>query len=86
MASTTIRIPSDIYAMLRRLAEHGDQTVGQVVAEAVGRYDRERALADLNAAYARIAADPEASAEWQAELRDVEGTLLDGVADDPWVE
>lgn len=86
MASTTIRIPGETYDALRRLAEDDDRTVGQIVADAVDRYDRERALAALNAAYARIGTDPETSADWQAELGSLEGTLLDGLADDPWAE
>lgn len=84
MASTTIRVSADTYAAVRRLAGDDDRTIGQVVAEAVDRYDREQALAALNAAYACIEANPHASAAWQAELNSLEGTLLDGLADDPW--
>lgn len=58
----------------------------QSVAKAVDRYDRDEALASLNAAYARLAADPVAAADWQAELKALDATLLDGLADDPWVE
>ena len=86
MASTTIRVSGETYAVLQRLARDHHRTIGDVVAEAVDRYQREQALATLNAAYARLAANPAASADWQAELRSLDGTLLDGLADDPWVE
>lgn len=86
MASTTIRSPNDTHAVLRRLAQDHTRTVGQIVAEAVDRYDRERALTALNTADARISADPRAAANWQVELRSLNGTLSDGLADDPWAE
>jgi hypothetical protein len=67
MASTTIRIPSETCAVLRRLGEEDERTVGQFVADAVDRDDRDRALTALNAAYARVEADPRAAADWQEE-------------------
>jgi len=86
MASTTIRISDGTYEALQRLAQARDETMGRIVAEAVDRYERDEALASLNAAYARLAADPVAAADWQAEVNALDATLLDGLADDPWVE
>lgn len=86
MASTTIRISDVTHEALQRLTRAREETMGQIVAEAVARFERDEALASLNAAYARLAADPVAAADWQAELEGLDATLLDGLADDPWVE
>ncbi len=86
MATTTIRISSATHATLQRLAAEEGQTIGQVADAAIGRYEREQFLTALNEDYARLAADPIAWADWQAELKSLEGTLMDGLEDDPWVE
>ena len=84
--TTTIRIPTASRATLQRLADGQGRPISQVAAEAIDHYDRERALAELNAAYATLREDPVAWADWQAELGSLEGTLADGLKDDPWTE
>lgn len=83
MSTTTIRIPAASHATLQELALEQGRTLGQVVNDAIERYAREQFLNGLNEDYARLQADPAAWAEWQAELISLEGTLLDGLADDP---
>ncbi len=86
MGNTTIRIPDATHAALQQLAREQGRTIGQVVTDAVDHYARAQFLAGLNEDYARLRADPAAWADWQAELSSLDGTLLDGIADDPWVE
>ena len=50
-----------------------------VLDDAIERYRRDKFLDEVNAAYARLRADPEA---WKEELDErlvVEGTLMDGL-------
>lgn len=86
MGTTTIRIPAASHATLRQLADDEGRTIGQVVNDAIDRYAREQFLEGLNRDYARLQADPVAWNDWQAELTSLDGTLLDGLEDDPWQE
>ena len=63
-----------------------DRPIGRVVVDAVDRYAREQFLAGLNEDYARLRGEPGAWSDWQAELAGLDGTLLDGLADDRWEE
>ena len=66
-------------AVLRDLAEREGKSMQTVLDDAIERYRRDKFLADVNAAYARLRADPRA---WKEELDErlvVEGTLMDGI-------
>jgi predicted transcriptional regulator len=86
MSTVTIRIADETHATLRQLAREQGRTIAQVANEAIDQYAREQFLAGLNEDYARLQADPAAWADWQAELKSLEGTLMDGLEDDPWTE
>ncbi|HET8524148.1 MAG TPA: hypothetical protein VFL82_13015 [Thermomicrobiales bacterium] len=58
----------------------------RVLEELIERERRKTFLEGLNADFARLKANPRGWAEYQAELRSMEGTLMDGLEDDPWVE
>lgn len=65
--------------VLRDLAEREGKSMQTVLDDAIERYRRDKFLADVNAAYARLRADPRA---WKEELDErlvVEGTLMDGI-------
>jgi predicted DNA-binding protein len=68
MPSVTIRIPSEAHERARRLAKDEARPIAQVIATALDRYERERMIADYWAAMERLRADPEASAEFDAEV------------------
>jgi hypothetical protein len=82
--SLTIRIPEAAHQLARRLAEEGNRSIGDVVAEALARYEEERWWAAVDDAYARLRADPVASAEDDAELALWDSTLMDGLEDWPY--
>jgi predicted transcriptional regulator len=65
MASTTIRVSPRTHAMLRELAAATGKPLRRVLEDAVDNYRRELFFAELNAAYARLRADPVA---WEEEL------------------
>jgi hypothetical protein len=86
LGTVTIRIADETHSALRQLAHEQGRTISQVATEAIDQYAREQFLAGLNEDYARLQADPAAWADWQAELKSFEGTLLDGLEGDPWTE
>ena len=86
MAATTVKISVATRDTLADLAAAEGRPMGEVIADLVERERRRRFFDAADAAYARLRADPAAWADWQAELRSMEGTLMDGLEDDPWVE
>jgi predicted transcriptional regulator len=81
MASTTVRVSEHTHELLRELAAATGQPLQKVLERAVENYRREQFFAELNAAYARLQADPVAWEEELAERRLLEGTLADGLDD-----
>ena len=86
MTTTTIRVPVGVHGTLRRLAREQGRTIGQIVADAIDHYAREHFLAAVNEAYVRLRPAPVTSADWRTKLKSLDATLLDCLADDPWVE
>ncbi len=86
MAMTTVKISTETRDKLANLAATRKRPMSEVLAEIVERERRRAFLEEANAAYARIRADPEAWADYQAEIQSMEGTLMDGLENDPWVE
>ena len=82
MASTTVRVSEETHELLRKLAAATGEPMQRVVERAVENYRREQFFAELNAAYARLQADPVAWEEELAERALLENTLADGL-DDP---
>jgi hypothetical protein len=82
--SVTIRIPEAAYATARRHAEEGQRTIGEVIAEAIVRYEEEQWWAEVDAAYARLRGNPAASAEYDAEMALWDTALMDGLEDWPY--
>ena len=86
MASTTVKLSRDAHGTLASLASRREQPMSQVLAEIIEREERRVYFEEVNAAYARLRADPDAWADWQAEIKSMEGTMMDGLEDDLWVE
>ncbi|MDP9369355.1 MAG: toxin-antitoxin system protein [Chloroflexota bacterium] len=86
MAMTTVKISTETRDKLAALAAARKRPMSEVLAEIVERERRRAFLEEANAAYARLRAEPEAWADYQAEIRSMEGTLMDGLEDDPWIE
>jgi hypothetical protein len=84
--SVTIRIPPETHEQLRRLATERKEPIGRVVATAVERLEEDDFWDRVTSDYARLKADPEAYADYMAEHREWDVTLLDGLEADPWEE
>ena len=73
--------------MLQELSEQTGQTTEHVVDRALAAYHRQVLFDRLNAGYAALRSDPEASAESDAEQRVWDATLMDGLdVDERWSE
>src|SRR5690349_21822796 len=75
----SVRIDRATYDRLVELAHEQQIPIARVIARAVDTYDRVTMAEESNAAYARLREDPEAWAEWQAELSLWDATLMDGL-------
>ena len=84
MATTTIRITQQTHERLRELAHSTHQPISELVARAVELYEERQFWAEVNDAYARIWADPQAAAEELAERALWDTTLADGLEDLPY--
>jgi predicted DNA-binding ribbon-helix-helix protein len=82
--STTIRVSEAAASGLHAIAQARGITVGAVVQELYQEYLDRRMLEETNRAYAALRAEPEAWAAEQALRAELENTLMDGLADDPY--
>lgn len=71
---------------LAEFARERRQSMGETLAELIERERRRAFLEGANADWADLQADPKAWADDWAEHRELEGTLMDGLEDDPWYE
>jgi hypothetical protein len=76
----TTRISSSAQGILRDLAKADGRSMVALLDEAVEALRRQRFLTDLNTAYAKLRADPDAWAELENERRAWDRTLSDGLA------
>jgi hypothetical protein len=79
--SLNIRISSRSKIALRTMAKREGKPMQAVLDEAIERYRRDKFLDDVNAAFARLRADPKAWKEEQAERALWDKTLADGLED-----
>ncbi len=84
VATKTIRVSHETHARARRLADQRQTTLGNVIADAIVQMERIVMLDAYHAAAARSHANPVASAEYEAELAEWEGTIADGLEPYPY--
>jgi len=82
MVSLTLHVEASTHAMLQEIAEASGETVAQVVDEAVRDDRRKRFWAEHESSYARLRADPAASAEFDRETSAWDASLDDGLKAD----
>ncbi|MHB8996126.1 MAG: hypothetical protein ACYC63_12845 [Armatimonadota bacterium] len=82
MATTTMRLDLATQAVIRELARERKQPMNLIVKQAVDCYRRELMLDQANAVWATMRDD---KAKWEEEMAEqsmLDGSLLDGLADD----
>jgi predicted DNA-binding protein len=72
MKTTTIRVPQETRDRLNALARRRGSTAGEVVAELVREADDEALLAEAEAGWRRLAADPQLLAAYHAESAELD--------------
>jgi predicted transcriptional regulator len=87
MSAPTVRISESSHRSLKELAAETGQTMVEVLDQALDAYRRKLFFDRLNAGYAELRADPKAWAEHQAELKEWDATLMDGLdPDEHWTD
>jgi hypothetical protein len=80
----TVRVSERTHKYLHEVSELTGKPMTAVLDHAVERYRREQILKEANRAWAAMMEDPGTRAEIEAEHKILEGTLLDGLEDEPW--
>lgn len=81
MGSVAIKLDQATYDTFSELAEAKGMSVSDYLALVARDELRARMIRETNSAYERLAADPTAWADLQAERAVWDGTLLDGLAE-----
>jgi predicted transcriptional regulator len=81
MASTTVRVSEHTHELLHKLAAATGEPLQKVLERAVENYRRAQFFEELDAAYARLQADPVAWEEELAERAAWDATAADGLDD-----
>ena len=79
MGYGTVRISDSARGTLRELARAEGKSMLALIDEAVEALRRQRFLEQVNAAYAKVRDDPDAWEELDAERREWDATLADGL-------
>lgn len=80
--TTTIRISRETYDAIKSIARQQNKKMQDVIEQAIKDYNKKKFFEDLNSAYARLQADPQAWAEEEAEREEWDITLQDGLEDE----
>lgn len=83
-ASLLIRVSNETRDKLAKIAEYQHSSIGDVVAVATDKLERELFWKQVHEAYARLKADPDAWADFQTELKEWESQSWDGIEDYPY--
>lgn len=78
----TVRVEPRLHATLQSLSTEERRPIGQVIEDAVDRYQREKFWTAMHEGFARLRADPEAWEEYQAEVALWDSTSEDGLVDE----
>jgi hypothetical protein len=77
--STMVRVDDKLHATLREISEAERRPIGQIIEEAVKRYQREKFWHGVRQDFARLRSDSGAWQEYQAEIALLQGGSLDGL-------
>jgi predicted DNA-binding protein len=84
MTTTTIRVRPDTRDRLASIAKREGQPIAEVVARLVAEHEANTMLDRHVAVVTRLGAGVSERADVEEEQRQLDGTLLDGLEDDPW--
>ena len=81
-APVTVKIKPQVHARLLAIAKEDDQSMGEVIMTLLDRYETERFWAGVKEDLARLEADPESKARYDAEFDAWDSTSADGLEDE----
>ncbi len=76
---STVRISVAAHRSLARMAKETDSSLQQVLDEAIEHQRRRLLLERANRAYGKLRANDKEWRKWQAELRELDHTVTDGI-------
>lgn len=82
-ATTTIRVPTTTHERLQTIANQESRSIGRLIEAMLDDYEEREFFTRLGEDFARLQSDPEAWADYQAEMRLWDATLMDGLDDEP---
>jgi hypothetical protein len=74
-----VRVDEKVYAALREIADAEHRSIGQVIEEAVRRYQRERFWQGVHEDFGRLRENPVALHDYQEEIAVLEGGSMDSL-------
>jgi hypothetical protein len=81
-ATATVRVDPEVRDRINKLAAARGVKASQLLGQLVRAAEEDQLLADMNADFDALGRDPEARAAYEAELREWDATLLDGLGDE----
>ncbi len=84
MVSVTVRVSSETQERIRRISENQHRSVSEIIAAAIDSYEDTLFWDAYDRSTAELRADPEAWAAYKKDMAAFDGTLQDGLKDDPW--
>jgi predicted transcriptional regulator len=81
--ATTVRVDDKLHSTLREIAKAERRSIGQVIEDAVERYQKERFWRGVHEDYARLKLDPEAWRDYEDEIKLWDATSSDGLREEP---
>jgi len=83
-ATSLIRVSNETREKLAKIAEQQHSSIGDVVAVAATKLERELFWKNYREAFEKLRADPVEWAAYKAELEAWDSTLMDGLEDFPY--
>ena len=80
--ASTVRVDPKLHSRLREIAEAERRPIGQVIEDAIDRYERGKFWRDVNDSVERLRADPAAWQAYRDEIALFEGGSMDGLEDE----
>lgn len=78
----TVRVEPKLHATLRELSAAEQRSIGQIIEDAIARYQKERFWQAMHDGFARLRADPVAWDEYQGEAALWDSMSGDGLEDE----
>ncbi len=81
--AVTIRVDERVHAKLRDLSRAERRSMGELIADAIDRYEHDKFWDDVESSVERVRADPDALRAYENEIRLLEGGSMDGLEHEP---